>query len=857
MSYAVLKGTGFILVHTPNLLVNNGSTQTTERIANPESDYLKNIRSGLRTYEQAVDYAPNQVYIGNMSPEDLRDIPMPWYDKEAKIKDRFGKYGEIMPEDEFLGLIKAVDAFDLVNLTEEFSNHAREKILKHPLISDCAEKIKAGEDISVIESLIKDSHAEALYYDDKLIGCVKKAHDIDLNLSAHILLENLASKASAVVAFRNLISKNNLNINDVDYVIECSEEACGDMNQRGGGNFAKAIAEVAGAPNATGSDLKAFCAAPAHAIIEAASMVKAGTFKNVVVVAGGSVAKLGMNGKDHLRKGIPILEDMMGGFAVFVGEDDGVSPILNTDIVGSHTIATGSAPQAVITSLVTNPLDRAGLKVTDVDKYTVEMQNPDVTKPAGAGDVSEANYKMIAALSVIRGEIQRSEINGFIEKHGMPGFAPTQGHIPSGVPYLGFAKDELISGNLSRVMLIGKGSLFLGRMTNLFDGVSIILERNKGKKEKPVLDSAAELSSKRYKIGLTTYGSELGESNLIEGAINASKQNEDIDVVLIGAGSSAQTKLPANIELIETSQADMHKKMEELLDEKYIDACVTLSYNFPIGVSTIGKVVTPGLGKEMFIASTTGASATDRVAAMIKNVVYGISAAKASGIESPTLGILNVDGAKTVENALIRLKSGGYTVNFSESVREDGGAVMRGNDLLRGGADVMVMDTLTGNIMMKMLSSFTTGGSYESSGYGYGPGIGENYNRLVLILSRASGIPVVANAIKYAAMLANGDLTKLVRAEIDKAKRAGLDAIIASLQKKAVSESVKAPDKEVVTEEIAGIDIMSLDDAVNELWAAGIYAESGMGCTGPVVLVNPEKNEKAVDILKKSGYIME
>lgn len=39
---------------------------------------------------------------------------------------------------------------------------------------------------------------------------------------------------------------------------------------------------------------------------------------------------------------------------------------------------------------------------------------------------------------------------------------------------------ELTTGELNRVMVIGKGSLFLGRMTNLFDGVSIMVERNKG-----------------------------------------------------------------------------------------------------------------------------------------------------------------------------------------------------------------------------------------------------------------------------------------------------------------------------------------------------------------------------------------
>ena len=103
-----------------------------------------------------------------------------------------------------------------------------------------------------------------------------------------------------------------------------------------------------------------------------------------------------------------------------------------------------------------------------------------ISKPAGAGDVPEANYKMIAALGVKRNELERKDIPAFVEKHGMPGWAPTQGHIPSGVPYLGFAREDLTDGGLNRVMIVGKGSLFLGRMTNLFDGVSIVIERNPG-----------------------------------------------------------------------------------------------------------------------------------------------------------------------------------------------------------------------------------------------------------------------------------------------------------------------------------------------------------------------------------------
>ena len=187
-----------------------------------------------------------------------------------------------------------------------------------------------------------------------------------------------------------------------------------------------------------------------------------------------------MNAKDHVKKGYPVLEDVLGAFAVLVSENDGVSPIFRTDLTGKHNVGTGSSPQAVMTSLITTGLDRANLKITDVDTYSVEMQNPDITMPAGAGNVPEANFKMIAALAVKRGDIERTELKNLIDEKGLPGWAPTQGHIPSGVPYVGFMIDDLTTGDKNRAMIVGKGSLFLGRMTNLFDGVSFICERNTG-----------------------------------------------------------------------------------------------------------------------------------------------------------------------------------------------------------------------------------------------------------------------------------------------------------------------------------------------------------------------------------------
>ncbi|MDO4679994.1 MAG: glycine/sarcosine/betaine reductase complex component C subunit beta [Aerococcus sp.] len=482
MSLPVLKSASYILAHTPDLVIHNGSTQTTERIVNPESDYLKELPKHLRSYEEDVNYAPNQTYIGNMHYRELKEVPFPWYEQPVEGQ-RFSKNGEIMPEMEFYGLLSFVDVFDLVFLEEQFAEEVKAELGKHHLFKDDLDKIKNTATEEELITQINEHGAEGLYIKDRLVGVVNRAHDTDENLAGHMMLENLVAKASGVLALRHLVKDEQIDPKEIDYVLECSEEAIGDVNQRGGGNMAKAIAELGVLPNASGSDVRGFCAAPTHALINAASLVKAGTYKNVVVVAGGSTAKLGMNGKSHVGKDVPILEDNVAGFAYLISENDGKHPIVRTEYTGRHTVDSGSSPQAVTTALIGAALDKAGLTVKDVDAYSVEMQNPDITKPAGAGDVPTANLKMIAAIGVLRKEIERKELPLFVKEKHIPGWAPTQGHIPSGVPYLGFAIDDLTTGDLNRAMIVGKGSLFLGRMTNLFDGVAVIIERNDGKEE--------------------------------------------------------------------------------------------------------------------------------------------------------------------------------------------------------------------------------------------------------------------------------------------------------------------------------------------------------------------------------------
>lgn len=355
------------------------------------------------------------------------------------------------------------------------------------------------------------------------------------------------------------------------------------------------------------------------------------------------------------------------------------------------------------------------------------------------------------------------------------------------------------------------------------------------------------------KIALTGLGSELGEENALEGAVRAARSG--VEVYFIG------TLKAEGVKTIEVAcEEEGHRKMEELLDKGEVDAAVTMHFPFPIGVSTVGRVKTPALGRDMYLATTTGTSSADRIEGMIKNALYGIITAKACGVEKPSVGILNVDGARQTEIALKQLQEKGYDITFAESKRADGGCIMRGNDVLMGAADVMVCDSLSGNVLVKMLSSFTTGGNFEASGDGYGPGIGEGYEKQVMIISRASGAPVIEGAIKYAAELVRGGLFAVSKEEFAQAKKAGLEEILKARKAqsegaKEEPEEVKAPPKEVVTSTISGIEIMDLEDGVQALWKEGIYAESGMGCTGPIILVNEERTEKAMEELRKAGYI--
>jgi len=477
MGYPVIKGVSYIIVHVPDL-VRYGSKPTRETAKDPALD--EKIKASLRSFDEVVDYAPHQAFIGNIKPEDLWRIERPWYQNLLKGSSRLSPWGEIMPEDEFYGLLKIADEFELISLTDTFSSQVRAKLKEHPLFDDSdLERIGEGMDRDKIEQKVS-AGALPLLLGDELVGCIQDGHDEDDNLKAGILLENLSCKASGILAIRRALHSFKLDPATIDFMMNCGEEGVGDRYQRGAGNLAKAMAERSGCYNCTGVDIKAFCCAPVHTMILAGSLIQSGIHDQVMVVGGGALAKLGMKMRGHLANSIPIMEDVLAAFAIIVGKDDGYNPQIRLDVIGKHDVSTGSSQQAIYEALVKRPLEKLGKKIPEINKYATELHNPEITEPAGSGNVPKNNYRMIAGLAVMQGQLKREEIDTFEQIHGMPGYSPTQGHIPSAVPYLGHAREAILKGELENAMFLGKGSLFLAKMTNLSDGMSFIIEKNSG-----------------------------------------------------------------------------------------------------------------------------------------------------------------------------------------------------------------------------------------------------------------------------------------------------------------------------------------------------------------------------------------
>jgi glycine/sarcosine/betaine reductase complex component C subunit beta len=472
----VIKAASSVLIHTPGL-TRYGSKPQREITAHPER--LAQLSSSLRSYQEAQDYLPNQVFIGQQAPGKLASVSRPWFRHNAALPGERKSFGSIIDERSFLALIALADPFKHVALLDRFWEDTAAS-LQSPICRSLATVGPNVVDTNKLNAMIAQGDGVPLFVgiDLQPVGWIANGHHEDDSLSATVLLENLCGKVSAALSLQEIFAGNaHLKKQDVDLVLGCSEEAVGDRYQRGGGNLAKAIAEFSGCTMASGFDIKDFCAAPIPALVTAAALVQSGVAENIVVVGGSSLPKLGMKFLYHLEKNIPVLEDMQAAVAVWVGRDDGKSPIINLAGVGRHPVSAGASLDQQLKALVVDPLNRLELALPAIDKFVTELHNPEITLPANGGDVAERNYRMLGAVLIKAGKLAKSDLTAFMKEKGLPGYAPTQGHIASALAYVPHAVQELTEGEFKRCFLFARASLFLGQMTQLSDGMSVMLER--------------------------------------------------------------------------------------------------------------------------------------------------------------------------------------------------------------------------------------------------------------------------------------------------------------------------------------------------------------------------------------------
>lgn len=483
----VISNFAYCLAHVPDL-VRYGSKPRREIRNNPA--LLPQLQSALRSYEEARSYPPNQTYIGNLSPEELGQIPRPWSDHPTdpgNMTSSTDPFGEILDQTSFLALLKIADQLNppLYQTDGDTLSLLLSAIQDHFLLARYSEQLQQASDSAppVTNRNNSDSHL-AITSGHHSFGVFSGDNRVegqgDDNLSAVNLLENLCSKASGSLALDWLLHRAGLQADQVDLILSCGEEACGDRYQRGGGGMAKSIGEMCGCTNSSGMDIKNFCAAPASAIVTAAAFVRAGLCKRVVVVGGGSLAKLGMKFLSFLENDKKILEDCLASVAFLITTDDSKSPIIRMEpgAVGTVPVGASTSDESVFRHYLLHPLKQLGLTCHDIDRFATELQNPEIMEYAGSGDIAAKNYRKIAAMAVIADQLDKQEMNDWIAQVGMVGFAPTQGHVPSAVPYIGHGARLMARGKIKRAMFLARASLFLNRCTSLMDGVSFILESN-------------------------------------------------------------------------------------------------------------------------------------------------------------------------------------------------------------------------------------------------------------------------------------------------------------------------------------------------------------------------------------------
>ena len=159
-----------------------------------------------------------------------------------------------------------------------------------------------------------------------------------------------------------------------------------------------------------------------------------------------------------MSKDMPILEDMIGGFAVLVSENDGVSPGNRLRYVRQTHCRHRFFPKRSSPPLVATPLDNHGLKIPDIDKLLPEdaepryPPNPLNCRRRASGQLQNDRCSDCQTRQSCRKPTSANfATRGTVWSVGLP-----QGHIPSGVPAVGPLCDMIKEGKINNAMIIGR-----------------------------------------------------------------------------------------------------------------------------------------------------------------------------------------------------------------------------------------------------------------------------------------------------------------------------------------------------------------------------------------------------------------
>ncbi len=300
----------------------------------------------------------------------------------------------------------------------------------------------------------------ASYQAGEIVAAFRPAHDADEALSSAVLLENLTCKASAVHAVRCLLRGSKIDPG-TDRIRHRMRRGSGRRSVSARWREPRESDRRAVRPfeNASGSDVKAFCAGPIHALIMAGALVACRRVRASARRGRWVPSQTGDEVPGRSRQRVRRSSRTFSrGWRSSVGPGQTAArPCF--DWTPSERTGSVPVPPSRRCSRISSE-SRSTPSVSPSPRSTATRRScttPRSQNRPAAATFRGRNYRMLAALGAVRGELGSQDIDTFAFERGLPGYSLTQGHIASAIPWLPHALARFARGELRRTMLFAEG----------------------------------------------------------------------------------------------------------------------------------------------------------------------------------------------------------------------------------------------------------------------------------------------------------------------------------------------------------------------------------------------------------------